>query len=149
MRQPYPTTQILLRGEIQLNTLLTKAKSLPLDSEAPLEILIREWLKPRKLSQNALMWAGPLKDIAEQAFVNKKTYTIDVWHEFLKKEFLPEEFIDGITKDNYKKWDFDPKGNRILIGSTAQLTVKGFAQYLNKIESYAATELGVQFGVRG
>lgn len=148
MRQPYPTTQILLRGEIQRDTLLTKVKSLPVDSESPIEIIIREWSKPRKLSQNGLMWAGTLKDIAEQGYVGGRTFSAEVWHEFFKKEFLPEEFTEGMTKENYRKWDFDPKGDRILVGSSTQLTVKGFAQYLTQVEAYAASELGVQFGVR-
>lgn len=148
MRQPYPTTQILLRGEIQRDTLLTKVKSLPVDSEAPIEIIIREWSKPRKLSQNALMWAGALKDIAEKGYVGGRTFSAEVWHEFFKKEFLPEEFTEGITKESYRKWDFDPKGDRILVGSSTQLTVKGFAQYLTQVEAYAASELGVQFGFK-
>jgi hypothetical protein len=148
MRDQYPTTQILVRGELQRSTLLAKVNQIPLDEKKPIEVIIREWSKPRKPDQNALMWAGTLKDIATQAYVNGRTYSAEIWHEHFKERFLPEEFMEGITKDGYKKWDVTPSGKRILVGSSTHLTVKGFALYLTEIESFAATELGVQFGVQ-
>ena len=147
MRQPYPTAQILLRGELQRNTALAKISQAPLDEERPLEFILREWSKPRKKSQNDLMWASQLKDISEQAYVEGRTYSPEVWHELFKREFLPNEYDPELTKDGYRKWDTDPKGFPILVGSTTQLTVKGFAQYLTQIEAYGAN-LGVIFGVR-
>jgi hypothetical protein len=38
-----------------------------------------------------------------------------------------------------------PSGERVLIGSTTQLTVRGFAQYLTRVEAYGAQELSVEF----
>jgi len=146
MRQPYPTTQILVRSELQLSTLLAKANQIPLDEDKPIEVIIREWSKPRKPDQNSLMWAGPLKDISNQAYVGGRTYSPEVWHEMFKREFLPNEYDPELTKEGYRKWDIDPKGFPILVGSTTQLTVKGFSQYLTELEAYAAAELGVQFG---
>ena len=145
----YPTTQILVRSELQRSTLLAKANQIPLDEDKPIEVIIREWSKPRKPDQNSLMWASPLKDVANQAYVGGRTYSAEVWHEHFKELFLPEEYEEGFTKEGYIKWDTNPKGDRVLVGSTKDLTVKGFARYLTELEAYAATELGVQFGIRG
>lgn len=149
MRQAYPTIQILVRSELQRNTALAKISQLPLDNDKPIEVIIREWSKPRKPDQNSLMWAGPLTDIAQQAYVSGRTYSPEVWHEYFKEKFLPEEYEEGITKEGYRKWDVSPTGSRILVGSSTHLTVKGFALYLTELEAHAATELGVQFGVKG
>lgn len=146
-RQPYPTTQILVRSELQRSTLLAKASQIPLDADKPVEVIIREWVKPRKKSQNDLMWACQLKDISEQAYVSGRTYSAEVWHEFYKEQFLPLTFDAEMTKEGYRKYDESPCGKKILIGSTTHLTVKGFAQYLLEVEAHGAS-LGVEFGAR-
>lgn len=144
-RQKYPTRKILLRSESQQEAALAAIRNAPLDPDKPLECVLREEVKARKLDQNALMWAGPLSDIAEQCYVNGRTYTAEVLHEYFKREFLPEDFDPEQCKDGYRKWDYTPKGERVLVGSTTQLTVRGFARYLQQIEAYGQTELGVQF----
>lgn len=115
MRQKFPTRKILLRGETQ------------------------------RATANAAMWAGPLKDIEEQAYVQGRTYSRQVWHEHFKEKFLPEHFDPELCKEGYRKLDTKPDGQIILVGSTTQLTVKGFRDYLRQVEAYAATELGVVF----
>ncbi len=90
------------------------------------------------------MWAGPLRDIAEQAWIEGRQHSAEVWHEYFKRELLPEEFDPERCKENYAKWAYDPGGERVLIGSTTQLTVKGFAEYLTAIEAFGAA-LGVMF----
>lgn len=147
-RQPYPTRTILLPSELQRQTALTLLANAPLDPERPLEFVLRERPKARRPDQNALMWAGPLRDIAEQAYVNGRTYTAEVWHEHMKREFLPEDFDPVLCKQGYRKWDMNPRGERVLVGSTTELTVRGFALYLHEVEAYAQTELGVQFSER-
>lgn len=137
----------LLRGPTQLAAVQAQLGNLPLDEEYPIEVLIREQVKPRKLSQNALMWAGPLNDIAEQAWVNGKRFTAEAWHEFFKREYLPEEYDPELCKDGYVKWQITPRGDRALVGSTTMLTVKGMAQYLTQVEA-AGAELGVEFRTR-
>lgn len=147
-RQPYPTRRILLRTEMQRQTALAAIANAPLDDMHPVEVVFREEQKARKPDQNALMWAGPLRDIAEQGYVNGRAFTAEVWHEHFKREFLPEDFDPSLCKDGYRKWDVTPAGERVLVGSTTQLTVRGFALYLQQVEAFAQTELGVQFHVR-
>jgi len=138
----------LLRGPSQLAAVQAQLGNLPLDDETPIEVLIREQVKPRKQSQNALMWVGPLADIAEQAWVNGQRFTAEAWNEHMKREYLPEEFDPELCLEGYRKWDYTPRGERVLVGSTTDLTVKGMAQYLTQVEA-AGAELGVEFRSRG
>lgn len=139
---------IYLRGEEQRATLLALVRNLPLDAEKPLQVTIEEFRQPRKLDQNALMWAGPLKDISEQGYLEGKRFSPEAWHELFKREFLPEEFDPVLCRDSYKKWEYTPDGQRVLVGSTSMLTVKGMAQHITQIEAFGAS-LGVQYHTRG
>lgn len=144
MRQPFKPRPFLLRDERVRDTLVAAVRNLPLDAMYPLEVVIREPVKGRKLSQNAAMWAGALRDISEQAWVQGRRHSAEVWADFFKRELLPEDFNPEMCKEGYRKWDIDPGGDRILIGSTTQLTVKGFSEYLMAMEAYGAS-LGVLF----
>lgn len=144
MRQPFKPRPFLLRDERVRDTLVAAVRNLPLDAMYPLEVVIREPVKGRKLSQNAAMWAGALRDISEQAWVQGRRHSAEVWADFFKRELLPEDFNPEMCKEGYRKWDIDPGGERILIGSTTQLTVKGFSEYLMAMEAYGAS-LGVLF----
>lgn len=142
----HPRTFILI-GESQRDALVAVASNLPIDKDHPLEAIIRERVKPRTLDQNALMWVGPLRDIAEQAWVQGRQFSDKVWHEHLKTLYLPEDDAPDLPElaiEGYCKWDFDPAGNRILVGSTTQLTKKGFSLYLEQVHAFGA-QLGVQF----
>lgn len=141
-RQKFQTRKFLLRGESQRDALIALAQNLPLDPEKPLEAFIREEVKPRKPDQNAAMWAGPLRDIEQQAWLDGRTFKADVWHEHFKREFLPEEYDPDLCLEGYRKWDYLPTGERVLVGSTTQLKAKGFAQYLMQVEAFGAS-LGV------
>ena len=145
-RQKFQTCKIRLVGSQQLNSALARLQHVPIDPEKPLEVIIREEVKTRGLDANARMWAGPLKDIAEQAYIEGRAYSAEVWHEYFKKEYLPDAFDAELTKDGYQKWAVAPDGERVLIGSTTQLTVKGYAIYLTQVEAFGAG-LGVQFSV--
>lgn len=143
-REKFPTRRILLRTETQRRAAHAMIDSMPLDGEKPLELIGREEVKTRKLDQNALMWVGPLADIAEQAYHNGRTYSAELWHETYKRLYLPEEYDPELCKEGYRKWDYAPSGDRICVGSTTQLTVKGFAQYLTQVEADGAS-MGVVF----
>jgi len=138
----------LLYSASQLAAAQTQLANLPLDAENPIEVVIRERVKPRKMSQNALMWSGPLKDIAEQAWVAGKRFSAEAWHEHFKREYLPEEYAPELCREGYAKWQITPRGDRVLVGSTTDLTVKGMAQYLQQIEA-AGAQMGVEFHSRG
>lgn len=150
-RPPYKQRTFRLVGYEQINLLAAVVRNLPVDPIKPLEVIIREEKRARKLDQNALMWSGPLRDIAEQAWVHGKQFRAEVWHEYFKQLSLPDENAFGFqpdhVKDGYRKWDYLPTGARVLVGSTTQLTVKGFAHYLEQIYS-AGANLGVRFGAR-
>lgn len=144
MRQPFKPRAFLLRDERVRETLLAAIRNLPLDAMYPLEVVIREQVKARRPDANARMWAGPLRDISEQAFIEGKQFSAEVWHNYFKKELLPEEFDPEICKEGYVKWSYDPAGDRVLVGSSTELTVKGFAEYLTAVEAFGAS-LGVLF----
>lgn len=148
-RPKFATRKIRLVGALQVMTAQAMLTHLPIDPDHPIELIAREEVKTRKLDQNAAMWAGPLKDIAEQAWVNRRQYSIEVWHELFKAEYLPETDDPDLAElvkdpDTWRKWDHTPKGDRVLVGSTTQLTVKGFARYLQQVCAYGA-QLGVEF----
>lgn len=146
-RDLYPKRVIRLVGEQQRQTAISVLNSLPIDSDKPLCITFAEEVKLRKLDQNALMWVSQLQDIETQAYIGGRTYSKTIWHEFFKKEYLPEKFDAELTKEGYIKYELDPVGDFVLVGSTKDLTIKGFAQYLELITAYGAS-LGVEFGVR-
>lgn len=123
-------------------------RNLPIDTGMPLEIVVREEVKARKPDQNALMWSGPLVDVAAQVWVDGRSYSEEIWHEQFKQSYLPEEFDPELCMEGYTKYDFMPNGDRVMIGSTKKLTVKGFAQYLEQVYAFGA-EWGVKFHTPG
>jgi len=81
----------------------------------------------RSLDQNRLYWAL-LSDISEHAWIDGRQFSRDAWHEHMRATFLPK--IES------------PSGSYPV--STASLTVREFTDYINRVESYAATELGLE-----
>lgn len=138
---------IYLRSSQQVETLLKLLPNLPLDADKPLQVTIEEYRPGRKLSQQALLFAGPMTDISMQAWFDGRQYSVEVLHEFCKRQFLPEEFDPELCKDGFLKWDIDPLGNRILVGSTTMLTVKGYSRYLDQVHAFGGN-LGVLFHER-
>jgi hypothetical protein len=143
-RQKYLTRAFLLRADADRELALSVIRNAPMDPERPLQIVVREEIKTRKPDQNALMWVGPLADIAEQGYIAGRAFSADVWHEHFKREFLPEEFDPEQCKEGFRKWAYTPKGERVLVGSTTQLTIRGFAEYLTQVEAFGSS-LGVRF----
>lgn len=147
-RPKFKTRLIILLGEQQRQIARAMVDNLPIDPAHPIEVMAREQQRARSIDANAAMWAGPLRDIAEQAWVQGRQYTAEVWHEHFKREYLPDEYDDDMCKAGYRKWDYLPNGERVLVGSTTQLTVRGFALYLQTVEAFGAS-LGVQFSAHG
>lgn len=112
----------------------------------PLAVRIYEHKDRRTLEQQSLMWIR-LGEVAVQAWVGGRQYADVTWHEHCKREFLPDE--DGPTKrcrKGYRKWDINPMtGERVLIGSTTQLTTFGMSEYMTQLEAWGSGELGVRF----
>ena len=144
MRTDYLPKVIRLVGKLQADTAISAIQNAPIDIERPLEVIIREEQKGRSLSANALMWAGPLNDIATQAWVHGKQYSALIWHEYFKEKFLTDFPDPKQVKEGYMKYEETPDGRRVLTGSTNKLTKHGFSLYMEQIYAYGA-ELGVRF----
>lgn len=140
----FPKRRFELRTEQARESAIVLIRNLPLHDSKPMTVTVEEFRKPRKNEQNALMWSGPLKDISEQAFLEGRQYSAEVWSHYLKVQLLPEECDPELCLAGYEKWDYDPAGERVLVGSTTKLTVKGFAQHLEAIYAFGAS-LGVNF----
>lgn len=59
----------LLKTAVQKAAAIRTIDNLPLDDECPLEVLIREYVKQRTMSQNSYYWMR-ITEIAEQAWIN-------------------------------------------------------------------------------
>lgn len=149
MTDRFETRRIILVDEQRRRLAVAMIENAPLG----IEVVGREQVKARKQDQNSLMWAGPLKDIADQAWVKGRKFDAETWHEHFKREFLPDEDdpeLERKVKDheNWKKWTYLPDGERVLVGTTTRLTVYGMSQYLEEIFAFGA-DLGVMFTTLG
>lgn len=105
-----------------------------LEAGTPLRLIVTTSSTKRNSEQNKRYWGFVLKTIAEQAFVDKKVYAADVWHEFFARKFgICDEVVlpDGEIITRRK--------------STTEMTVGEFTEYMTRVESYATQELGVRF----
>ena len=85
----------------------------------------------RTKKQNKRYWGGGvLKQIADQAVVSGKMYSSETWHELFKRKFIGTEEL--------------PNGELIGKSSTDLSTVE-FSEFCDRVEAYAASELGVVF----
>jgi len=144
MTNDYLQKTFRLIGKSQAEVAINAIQNAPIDSEYPLEVIIRKEQKGRSLNANALMWAGPLNDIAQQAWVHGRQYSALIWHEYFKEKFLPDFPDPKLVKEGYRKYEETPDGRRVLIGSTSKLTKLGFSNYMEQIYAYGA-DLGVRF----
>lgn len=144
MRNRFATRTFLVSSEQVRDNLLAAVRNMPIDAKKPLQVLIREEVKARKLDQQALLFAGPMRDISEQAWFEGRQHSVEVLHAYLKRELLPEDFDPELCVEGYVKWEVDPGDNRVLVGSTKQLTIKGYSLYLEGVFAFGAG-LGVEF----
>ena len=122
----------ILRGEqnyAALQTLLNANWKALAETERPLCVSIEQYTEKRSAAQNRRYWAL-LNEISEQAWVGGKTYSADAWHTEFAGRFIGFEET--------------PSGHRSPI-STTTLNVVEFGEYTNKIEVFAASDLGVEF----
>ena len=111
----------------------------------PYVIDIKQYVKPRTNGQNSFLWVGMLADFSMQVFVDGKQFSVNTWHEYLKELHLPEQYEEGITLKNYKKWEEMPNGKLKMVGSTKKLTTKGFSEYMERCYNYGTYEHDIQF----
>jgi hypothetical protein len=96
-----------------------------------LAVTVALYKSKRSLEQNR-RYFGPavLGTIAEQAWVNGQQYSRADWHHEFKQKFI------GVI-------DLPFGGTRPM--SSADLSVEEFSDFMQQVEAYAATVLGVQF----
>lgn len=94
----------------------------------------------RTLIQNRFYWsAGCLGAIADQAKVSGIRYESEAWHNLFKRKFLGYEIL--------KEKVAGTKRTLVIrrLRSTSGLKVKAMNTYLEQVQAYATTELGVTF----
>ena len=96
----------------------------------PLAVTVQEYKAKRSGDQNRYYWQR-LNEIAEQAWIGGRQFSADAWHEHFKRQFVGSEDL--------------PHGGTAGI-STTSLSVAEFAEYVGRVEAYAASELGIEFG---
>ena len=87
--------------------------------------------RKRTPPQNRRYWGkGVLAQVAEQAVVGGRLFSAKAWHEQFKRQFI------GVIEL--------PNGEVVGMSST-ELDTKEFSEFCDKVEAFAATELGVTF----
>jgi hypothetical protein len=95
----------------------------------------------RSAQQARYYWGACLRDISEQAVILGERWTAEAWHELFKRQFLGYE-IKKVKVAGRRKATIIRR-----LRSTTGLSVRKFSDYLDKIQAFAATDLGVQFRV--
>lgn len=106
--------------------------------EKPLRVVVTEDKSKRSNEQNKLLWKR-LGEVSQQAMPRGQRFSDEVWHEYLKRELLPEECAKGVNK-----WDYLPTGEKVLKMGTPDLNVEEMTTYLDKLAAHVATEYGVE-----
>jgi hypothetical protein len=102
-----------------------------LEAGEPLRIEVTQRGDKRSAEQNKRYWAL-LRSISEQAWVDGRQFDSETWHEHFRRTLIGTEEIHL------------PDGTRIERGiSTTTLSVSEFTSFMDRIEQYAAEQLGV------
>lgn len=115
--------------------------------DKPVQVTIEPFKAKRSTPQNSYLWAALLGDFVEQGFFEGRQFSLVVWHEFLKRQFLPEYENQEETLEGYQKWAELPGGELLMVGSTTKLTKRGFNNYMEKCYAFGA-EMGIRFTAR-
>ena len=140
MSQPFATRRFVLVGEAQRESAIALLQNVPLG----LEVLIREPVKARGLDQNGYYFMR-IGELAGQAWIDGKQFSKDAWHEYARKNIMPEQ-VTTKNGDVISKWIETPDGGCAVISTT--LLEKGcFAEYTTAVEAFGSS-LGVHFSER-
>jgi NinB protein len=141
-RSKYQERKILLAGSMQVESAKQLISNAPIDPLKPIEVVIREFVKKRSADQNSYYFRR-LGEISAQAWVGGKQFGTDAWHEYAKQNIMPD-MVELKNGDIVSKLEELPNGKLVVI-STTRLSIACFAEYINLIEAYGASELGVKF----
>lgn len=122
--------QFVLRNESNAQALWNFLKSnwvaLAKDGK-PLAVTVTEHKAKRSADQNRRYWSI-LNEIAANAWIDGKQFSAEAWHEHFKRKLIGCEET--------------PDGGSVGI-STTTLNTAEFTDYMNKVEAFAATEIGI------
>ena len=93
----------------------------------------------RSLQQLRFYWGPMLGDISEQATIGGQKYSKDAWHELFKRQHLPRRI---------RKSKVAGRGRPVVsvsLGSTKGLSVRRMSEFIEKVQAFAVTDLGVTF----
>lgn len=93
----------------------------------------------RSVEQNSYYWGPCLTEISEQARVLGQRYTTEAWHELFKRQFLGFELVK-VAVAGRKRLTVIRR-----LRSTTKLKVRAMSEYLEKVQAFAADDLGVRF----
>lgn len=93
----------------------------------------------RSVQQNKFYWGVVLKEISEQAGIGGQKYAADAWHELFKRQFLARK-VKKVAVAGRRR-----KVVSVSLGSTTDLSVRAMSRYLEEVQAFAASDLGVQF----
>jgi len=110
------------------------------DRGTPLRVIVAEKMASRSMEAHRFMWADVLEQIAQQACIAGQWFSAESFHEWLKREYLPEVCSKGVPK-----WHYHGDGTRSLAMSTTDLDTEEFSDYTLRIQAHAASEWGVVF----
>jgi len=102
------------------------------NTKYPLQIDFKPEAKRRSIQANRYYWQI-LNQIATDGWIEGTQYSAECWHEAAKRRFIG--FVDV-------------PGGGLMSMSTTDLSTKEFAEYVTKVEAWAATELGITFTER-
>lgn len=116
------------------------AKALTL-AERKVHVLVEEAEDDRTIQQNKFYWGPCLSEISDQAAIGGQKWAALAWHELFKRQFLGYE-IKKVKVAGRKKVTVIRR-----LKSTTKLKVRPMSVYLEKVQAFAATDLGVRFSV--
>lgn len=147
-RAPFGARPFLLSSPDVVARVIAVLGHVPVDPLRPLQVLIREHKIQRNNGQNDYYWMR-VTEIAEQAWIGGRQFSPAILHEYFKANLLPDDEPKpdpAYVRDGYRKYEYAPDGERVLVASTTMLTVAGFADFVTRVEAWGAS-LGVEFSV--
>ena len=95
----------------------------------------------RSVQQNRYYWGVVLAEISQQASIAGQRWAAEAWHELFKRMFLGYQIRKCTVAGRRRKLV-----TRTL-RSTTKLKVRAMAEYITKVQAFAANDLGVRFSV--
>jgi len=101
--------------------------ALPLDGEV-WQVSVKPWQPQRSVEANRRLWA------LHQLAAEKTGHSVDELHEFMKYKFLPHAYVK-VGKQTIE-----------VPGRSSKLTSKEFRDFMDQVEAFYISELGVLLG---